>query len=74
MSIWIWIAIIALVVYLMFRRHGKSSCCGGAAHNHSIEPQEAGSEEKMIEAKEGIAPEADRAEMTAEESDETKAA
>jgi len=74
MTIWIWVAIIALVIYLMFRRQGQKTS--------TVEPQEAPRKEKVIEAEEITPqPEAEHAEITAEhaetaaeEKDETKAA
>jgi len=74
MTTWIWIAIIALVIYMMFRRKKTKDGTG------TIEPQEAPREEKVIEA-EDIPPQPQHAEVTAEhseapaeENDETKAA
>jgi len=69
MSIWIWIAIIAVVIYLMFRRQNTRGSVGSAP---TVEPPR---EEKVIEAEE-ITPQppAEHAEVTAEESEESKAA
>jgi len=67
MSTWIWIAIIALVIYLMFRRQGAQS-------TGTVEPQEAPREEKVIAPEEIAQAEAEHAEAKAEEGETPKAA
>lgn len=68
MTTWIWIAIIALVIYMMFRRKKAQESTG------TIEPQEAPHEEKVIAPEEIAQAEVEHAEITAEEDEKTKAA